>query len=339
MLNAFKDLGCNVDLVTGYSEDRSRAMADVKRKIRNGTRYDFVYSESSTMPTILTDAHHMPLRPFLDWRFFEYCKLNRIPIGLFYRDIYWLFDNYGENLNAMKVMAAKAAYNYDLFVYQRTLTRLYLPSLEMARYVPRIDQSVMSALPPGHAVQGRRESGASESALRPLRLFYVGGMSSHYRLHTLLRVVSKMPQVELTVCTREAEWEGVRDEYPFLTANIKVIHEIGARMEAHLRDCDIAVLFVQPHEYREFASPVKLYEYLGHHKPIVASEGTLSGRFVRENQVGWTIPYEANALANLLDDLCTNAPKVTRMRENTKAVSARHTWRSRAEQVIIDLVK
>ncbi|MDC4646009.1 hypothetical protein OHV73_19385, partial [Acinetobacter baumannii] len=64
ILQAFRDLGCNVDLVTGYSRERRLAINEIKRKIKNGHQYSFVYSESSTMPTALTDPHHLPLNPF-----------------------------------------------------------------------------------------------------------------------------------------------------------------------------------------------------------------------------------------------------------------------------------
>lgn len=338
MLKAFDDLGCDVDLVTGYSSERTRAVADVKRRIRSGYRYDFVYAESSTMPTILADTHHLPLRPFLDWRFFRFCNANEIPIGLFYRDIYWLFDGYGTHMSRVKANAAKAAFLYDLYVYKETLTRLYLPSTEMARYVPLVDRRIMSSLPPGHSSPVGSNVEPEVPVGRRLRLFYVGGMSDHYRLHKLFQVVRDLSTVELTVCTREAEWQKVKNEYPPSQSNIKIIHETGDRMEAHLRDCDVAVLFVQPQEYREFAAPVKLFEYLGFRKPILASDGTLAGRFVRDNQIGWTIPYDCLSLRDLLVRLTASPAELVNRQENMVVVSRAHTWRARAQQVIEDLV-
>ena len=337
MLAAFKELGCDVDLVTGYSAERIRCIAKVKENIKQGKKYDFVYSESSTMPTLLTDPHHLPLHPFLDWQFFSSCKKNNIPIGLFYRDIYWLFDNYGKGLNPIKAAVAKLAYRFDLWVYQKTLTKLYLPSLEMGAYVPRLDPSRFSALPPGHTLPHIITQPATELSKRPLKLFYVGGMSSHYQMHELFKAISNLPNIELTICTRESEWQSVQHEYPELTPNIQVVHLSGAEMEAQLQACDIAVLFVKPQEYWEFASPVKLYEYLGFQKPILASEGTLAGRFVEEQGVGWTRPYDVNSVTTLLKELSTTPALLNPVYEKLKQVAPHHSWKARAEQVIKDL--
>ena len=91
MIAAFESLGYKVVLVTGYFSERKDCIAKIKEKIRRGRKYDFVYSESSTMPTTLTERNHLPLHPFLDWFFFRFCNKKGIPIGLSYRDIYWKF--------------------------------------------------------------------------------------------------------------------------------------------------------------------------------------------------------------------------------------------------------
>lgn len=337
MLSAFEDLGCQVDLVTGYSSERRSRIAFVKGKIRNGYKYDFVYSESSTMPTILADPHHLPRHPFLDWRFFSFSRSAGVPVGLFYRDIYWLFDRYKKSMHPFKVWAALAAYRYDLWVYQRTLDKVYLPSVEMGSYIPWLDRDKMAALPPGCVLHHDESSAPTRSSQGMLRLFYVGGMSSHYKLHELFKAVSQLPQVELTVCTREDEWMAVRDGYYPLTPNINIVHETGERMESYLRNCDVAVLSVQPGEYWKFASPVKLYEYIGFHKPILASDDTLVGSFVLKHNIGWTVQYSEEALTEALVRMLYNRVEIDYMRNNVVNVARDHTWQARARQVIEDL--
>ncbi|EKO3697822.1 glycosyltransferase family 1 protein [Vibrio metschnikovii] len=339
MLTAFQELGYSIDLVTGYSTERKECIAKVKEGIKRGKKYDFVYSESSTMPTALTDPHHLPLNPLLDWRFFSFCKKNDIPVGLFYRDIYWLFDNYGKGLNPIKSTVAKLAYRYDLWLYEKTLMKLYLPSVEMGKYVPISRTSMFSALPPGHNYTGIVQKGVPDFSKRPLKLFYVGGMSEHYQLHVLFKAVCNLPKIELTVCTRKAEWLAVQNEYPPLPSNISVVHLSGKAMEAELKVCDIAILFVKPQEYREFASPVKLYEYLGFQKPILASEGTLAGQFVKDNGIGWSVPYDIKGVTEKLEALISNPSLFAVVYENLLRVTPNHTWQARAQQVIKDLTK
>lgn len=340
MLEGFKSAGCDVELVTGYSGERKASIGRVKDQIRRGKKFNFVYSESSTMPTTLTDRHHLPLNPLMDFRFLRFCKENGLSTGLFYRDIYWLFEGYGRGLNPLKTLVAKAAYRFDLWVYQQTLDKLYLPSIQMGQYVPYVSSEIFEALPPGHtSPEVGDQSMIYDGQSRPLRLFYVGGMSSHYQLHELFKVASELPQIELTVCTREAEWKAEKESYPALTPNIRVIHKTGTAMEEELRRSDIAVLFVKPQAYWGFASPVKLYEYLGFCKPILASHGTLAGKFVSENGVGWTIPYEKEPLQQLLTALVNDRSRISCKLQNLRDVSVDHSWEARARKVIQDLVK
>jgi glycosyltransferase involved in cell wall biosynthesis len=336
MLTAFKELGYTVDLATGYSSERKYRIAQIKANVLMGTKYDFVYSESSTMPTILSDPRHLPLRPTLELSFFRFCNARDIPIGLFYRDIYWLFEGYGKNTDYFRRISAVLAYRYDLLIYARTLRRLFLPSLAMAPHVPWVNPSIIRALPPGHNIQPghlRKE----HTGTKVLKLFYVGGISSHYQMHELFTAISDLHGVELTVCTRSDEWLAVRHEYLWNLPQVRIIHEIGSAMQQHLASSDIALLFVRPNEYREFASPVKMYEYLGFSKPIIASQGTLVASFVEENKVGWSIPYEAASLKALLNKLLHSSSEIDETRMRTSKVSALHTWEARARHVVNEL--
>lgn len=335
MLKAFQTLGCQVDVISGYASERKRAIAIIKKNIRQGVKYALMYAESATQPTTLTDKHHLPLHPWMDGEFFHFCKRHDIPIGLFYRDIYWRFDEYGKNLHPLKIAGAKIAYWFDLIIYKHTLSKLYLPSIEMGKYIPILNKNTFEALPPGHH-QPLLDKNTSEKLDYPdfLRIFYVGGISNHYKMHVLFEAIKMLPKVELTVCTRQSEWESIKNEYPILTNNIKIIHESGSNMEERLRKCDVASIFVEAQEYREFAAPVKLYEYLGFEKPIIASLGTLAGSFVDANKIGWVVNYDIDAVTNLLLQLLQDKSKIIDMQKSVTTIATQHTWQARAQQVI-----
>lgn len=339
MLEAFQRLGYEVDIVAGYSKERKKAIKEVKKKIKLGAEYDFVYSESSTMPTILTDKHHLPLNPLLDFSFFRFCKNNNIKVGLFYRDIYWLFESYDNSVSFLKGRAAKLSYIYELHFYKRYLSHLYLPSIEMGRYVPIVPSTIFSALPPGHDIESQvSENEYQNDSIHKLKVFYVGGMSDHYQMHILFSVINQRDDIEFVLCTRENEWNALKSEYPELSKNIKIVHKSGREMQALMADSDIVSIFVKPQEYREFAAPVKLYEYLGHHKPIIASQGTLAGKFVAENKIGWSLPYDEKALNSLFDELICKPELIVEIKQQMNVVAESHTWQARAKQVIKDLV-
>ena len=95
-------------------------------------------------------------------------------------------------------------------------------------------------------------------------------------------------------------------------------------------------MFVKPDQYRTFAAPIKLYEYLGEGKPIIASKGTLVGKFVEENNIGWAIEYTSGALVDLLKNLQSEPEKVKSAQLRVKALAEKNTWDARVKTVIND---
>lgn len=121
MKQAFEENGYLVEYISGYGTERKVQINKIKRNIRNGIKYDFLYSESSTMPTLLTEKNHLPRYPFLDFSFFKFCKKNGIKIGLFYRDIQWKFSVYRDNVSWYKKCFSIPMYRYDLRQYKKLL--------------------------------------------------------------------------------------------------------------------------------------------------------------------------------------------------------------------------
>lgn len=337
MVEAFKSLGYHVDLITGYSGERKVQIEKIKKNLNSGIKYNFMYSESSTMPTLLTDKHHLPLNPFLDFGFFKYLRKHNVPIGLFYRDIYWLFPDYYRQVSFFKARFAKMFYKYDLYQYQKYVTTLYLPSIEMANYIPLKNKSFFKPLPPGHDNYTYQEK-TKESNRTKIKLIYVGGIGQHYQMHKLFEVLIGFPNIELILNTREKEWKSVRSEYLYpLPSNIFIYHKSNDELASLYLEADIGILFVKPQKYWEFAAPFKLFEYIGYRKPIIASQGTWAGKFVEDNNIGWSIPYDVNALKTLLKNLTQYPELVEEKKAICKRIAPKHTWVARAEQVVKDL--
>lgn len=332
MLAAFQSLGFNVDVVSGNSADRKKIIKKIKNEINAGKVYDFVYSESSTMPTALTDPHHLPLSPLLDFNFFQFLKKENIKIGLFYRDIYWMFDDYGKNLPWYKKQLALFFYKFDLKMYNNFLDKLYLPSMKMGGYIDIVRKNIMDALPPAHST--------NEYIKKPnyngkINLLYIGGIGADYKMHKLFDALKKLPNVSLTLCTRESDWLSVKDEYGYLPDNIDLIHKSGSELDVLYDKSHIAVLFVEPKDYREFAVPFKLYEYIGRNKPIICTSSTLVGEFVAENNIGWVLKYDDKELVDLLSHI--GKADIDKKSEQVLHVKENETWESRAKKVCVDL--
>ena len=82
---------------------------------------------------------------------------------------------------------------------------------------------------------------------------------------------------------------------------------------------------------------MKLFEYIGAGKPILATKNTLSGRKVEEESLGWVIDNTSDALAELLTRLQNDPGEMERMRQTVLARRDGHSWENRARQVAATL--
>lgn len=333
MRRAFDDSGYQVLEVTGTPAQRKSAIRTVKQYLASGKTIDFLYSESATIPTMVAGKKHLPPHPLLDIDLFRLCKRCNIPTSLFYRDVYWMFDSYTETVNPAIARIMQALYRYDLHWYSKYVDRLYLPSEKMAEYVPIFPKARTAALPPGSNV-----CDIPSSQDGALNLLYIGGLGEHYKLHEAVRAVTQMSGVTLTICTREAEWKAVAEQYaPLMDDSIRVVHRSGEGLIELYSQADVCSLFVDPGEYRSFAAPVKLYEYVGYGMPVITSSGTHAATFVKENSCGWSVDYSASALCDLMGKLQSTPEVLEQMKAQVRQERHNHTWRARASQVVADM--
>ncbi|WP_425860670.1 glycosyltransferase [Arthrobacter sp. TWP1-1] len=333
MLEAFKALGYDVELVAGESGERRALIKALKRRIGAGERFDFLYSESHTMPTALTDADHLPRRPFMDVAFLRFARKNGIKVGLFYRDVYWRFPEYKERLNPLIHTATRALYNLDLLAYKFAVDKLYLPSLGMGAFVPHVPVERHMALPPGGEIVD-----VPATIKDGIHLFYVGGLGGYYNMHDCVRAVAASKNAYLTICTRAEEWEQNKDGYSeLLNDRIQVVHKNGADLIPYYEQADICMLFIEPSIYRSFAAPIKFAEYIGFGKPVIVNNGTNVGDFVAQHGNGWAVPFDAQSLTQLLDDLAGHPEDIAAVTQTALGLREDNTWQARARQVAADL--
>lgn len=339
MLNAFKNIGYDVDVVMGYGQEREESIKNIKKNIENGVKYDFLYAESSTMPTLLTEKNHIPKYPFLDFSFFKYCKSHNIKIGLFYRDIHWKFEQYKNNVGTAKRIISTMFYNYDLKKYKELVDVLYLPSKEMFKYLEIDFNGKIEELPPGSEKNDSVDLVKYKSD-DYLNIFYVGGISTElYDIRELFKVANELPWIKLTVCCREGDWNNVADAYSnYLNERISIIHKSGEELYPYVKKADILNLFIRPTEYWEFAVPVKLFTYISYKKPIISAKNTVTGNFVEKNNIGWSIDYSKEELIKMLTELKNNRKEILEKTSNMEKVLEENTWNSRAKKVVKDLL-
>ena len=336
MIQAFRSIGYDVFEITGNASERKARIKKCRHQIASGVQFDFMYSEASTMPTLLTEPHHLPTHPFMDFGFFKYVKKQGIPIGLFYPDIYWKFDSYGEHLPAWKRFFALKNYALDIHEYEKYLDRFYIPSLQVCDYLQSSRLSeIAEELPPGAdnlVIEPKRYENR-DFAKDPLTVFYVGGLGNHYQIGELIAAISQTPNTRLILCCREAEWQVEKPNLEnLLSERIEVIHKSGVELEPYYQQADLCSLMFKKDIYMGMAKPVKAYEYLAHEKPVLATKGTGIGEYVEETGIGWTIEYSASAISKQLKEICVSTFALQEKACLCTKEKNNNTWENRAKQ-------
>lgn len=334
---AFRALGYQVDEVAGPLEARMAAMARVMRQMAEGVRYDFAYMENHTIPLHLTEPRLRLARryPLADLRFLRACRRHGVPVGVFYRDVWWRFPEYRRSSPVKQRLLRTPFHWLELLLYARFADLLYVPHLAMADALPLRPRRV-KALPPG--ISTAAPPAPMPPLERELRLFYVGGVGPFYRLHRLVEAVRRVEGVTLTICCRPHEWQLCRDSYAdLITDRVKVVHAHGDQLVPYFRSAHVLSCFVAPTPYWRVTVPIKLFEYLGHGRPILAACGTNAGAFVDEHEIGWTAADDAGELAALLQHLRSAPDELALRAANTARLVPEHTWQVRARQVAEDL--
>ena len=353
MLQAFKALGYEVWEVTGHAAERKQAMARIKQRVSQGLDVAFCYSELSTMPTPLTEKHHIPLHPFLDPLFFRWLNRQTIPCGLFLRDIYWRFQLYRDAVPWFKRAITVPFYWYDVHWVRHTVDHIFVPSLSFDTYLSiQTYTKGFSTLhpgcdPPRLGVPGDHPPGGSgrspRSRSKTIHMLYVGGvMPPLYDLTPLFEMLARSQPIHVTLCCREEEWVLAQSHYGDLIPGnrLRVVHRRGGAVQTLYEKADLFVLWRRHHEYLDLAMPVKLFESMGHRVPIVTLKG--SGleltRFIERESVGWVVP-SSDALVSLVSAIQADPSMLEEKRRRMEANIGRHTWRERARQVAATLLK
>ncbi len=337
MLEAFSLAGYRILEITGHAKQRRQKLRLLQKKLATGWRPDFAYSEVATIPASFTEPRHLPLVPFLEPRIFSTLRNAGVPLGVFYRDVYWAFPEYAQRVGRLPAAMMRVLYGHELATIRANATAVFLPSLEMAAAIPNLHGPRLCALPPGAEPPTRSHPTWDSSDLDTpgLNLLYVGGVGGdHYDLRKFFAAVRDIPDVTLTVCTRPAQWnEARRTHGAYVGTNIKVVHETFPELQRLYDRADVAVLALEPGDYRRFAVPMKLYEYLGQGKPVLATSGTLAGDLVAKEKVGWVVAHDSGEMRRQIKSLLNDPQQVTTRGERARDLAGDNTWLDRAHTV------
>lgn len=334
ILKAFQEYtsinGLELIEIHGNSVERKKKIKEFKSKV-NPNDVLFCYMENSTLPYWLTDQDHIPRTPFLEYLFFEYLKKNRILIGLFYRDVYWKFDEY--SLKGLKRIIMRSIYRIEHLIFNKYGDHFFLPSNEMNKYVD-FPHEVTSNLPPG-----------GENLIKPtdcnvkLNIIYVGGISERYGLKEMLEAValsyiSNKNLVLHLVCREEEckDYELIFDKYknqPWLN----IYHAHGEQLAEIYTQADIAIIPIQKNIYNDFAVPVKLFEYMSYGLPIISTNCDAQSAIVKEFNIGVVVDDSAEGLKEGIEFFLSESNRKNYSENVELALLEKNMWIHRVEKI------
>lgn len=343
MKEAFEKIGYKVYPVIGSSTERAKAISEIKNLINSGHKFEFLYSESANFPTILLDEDHIPRHPFLDFNFFRFIKARKIPIGLFYRDIYWRFETYKKEVNIFKRLISVPLFLYDLFNYKLYVDILFVPSQSFANYIPiNFNQRKIYPLPPGCRVPDKQNHSYVE-AKNFLRVLYIGNIvPPDYDISILFKIAKcfeSNKKINFLVSCPVASWNKWSSYYLSMVdgkmpLNMSLFHKKPEELDDLYSNSDLFFIPIND-EYSKIASKIKFYEAIGYGVPIlvaVTGESEI-GNFVKRENVGWVVEYSEEKVIQLLNYILSNPQEVKVKKENVIKIREKHTWEERARLV------
>lgn len=333
MKEAFQNIGYTVDLVAGNSLQRKKAIKNIKSEIKKGVYYNFLYAESSNMPIPLADTHHFPIRLLLDYNFFRFLNQNNIPIGFFYRDLYWRVDELKKKVSYLKFIPKQAFHWLEWYGVAKTVNHLFVPTKSMAKYFPTDwPEERFSALYPGCEPVSSKISKINYKNNK-LKLFYVGGVKPpYYDLTPLIKTVNELDGFDLTLCCRQKDWEVDSHYYSHLNFDqVNIVHANSSEIVKFYMEADIFFDIRKPEGYLQNTIPIKVIESLGYEVPLLLMDGTEAADFVKRENAGWIVEniYEAK---KLLNKLRKNRDKIVDKVNHIGKINKKHTWKKRAEK-------
>jgi glycosyltransferase involved in cell wall biosynthesis len=340
MYKAFCEWGAKeeveVILISGTSAEREKQFCQLQNEGKL-TNLLFCYMENQTIPLWLTDPGHKPQKPLIDWKVLRYLKEHHVPVGVFYRDVYWKFDELYP-LKGWKKKIMQTIYRWEERFYEKYCDVIFLPSMEMGKYVSI--RRPMTDLPPG----GKRKTIPLKQRDNNIsKAIYVGGINNDdYGLFLLLDAIEivnrEKPLVHLTVVCRKNEYDAlpVAKKERIKQLNVEVKHISGEELDHLYTQMDFAFIPRIRSEYNDFSVPVKLVEYLSNGLPIVATSCLAQKRFIEADGYGIICDDNKHSMAEAIRNMMEYQDSY---RNNiVRTFVEKHSWVARVEKVKKTLV-
>ena len=270
-------------------------------------------------------------------------KLHKLGVSnaLFYRDAYWKYPEYYKTkkeslVSRLKSVIIKYMQVSQWRAFQKYIDVIYFPSMRMA---DEFKCKRKDALPPGSFMTDEK---ADKPVSKPLQFIFVGGAAVNHGTILTLEAFEKANKdsviAKLFYICPKTQWDklGIRKEN--YQDWLEVIHTSGdENLKRYYDRSDIALLTAPRTFYRDFAVPIKIFEYMSYLKPILVTDCIETARIVKDNQIGWVVADDVDCICNQIKELYDNIEEVESVKKKLPEARADNLWENRAKKIVADL--
>lgn len=318
-----KNAGKELIVVSGTTNERKKMVKNFDKKFLS--EIDYCYFENATLPFWLTDKDKMPRSIFWETKFLRNLKKQKIPIGIFYRDVYWKFKDYYP-LKGFKLFIMTRIYNKEKSFYDGIASKIFLPSISMNDFCNFKTETF--GLPPGIA-----DILPTENKFDKKTLFYVGSLNENSGLNDIINILKIIEKYNLDfnvkiVCPKK---DKVKEKEKFKImanfSNVEIKHLHGKELKKEYNNVSIAVIPRKVNSYNSFAMPIKLFEYIENGLPIISSNVTETAKFIEDNSIGY-VYKDHEHLIEVLNKI-SNSDNYLNLLNNINDIKEDNSWESR----------
>lgn len=309
-----------LDVISGTPSRRARQMA---RYVTGGRLRGLagVYVENATSLPRLADI-----------AFLATARARRIPVLTYLRDAQQLFPEY-YTAGSLKRRLSRAMFLPATRAIMRVSTTVAFPSRGLAAAILRDGRKAELAhlLPPGARIADAPP--VDPAAARSL--LFVGSL--RYPAHGGLILREAMEEVrargiDVTLICVSRPGEEPTEAPPDW---MRVIRAEGSQIDALLPEVLASITPRRRTPYNDLAVPIKVMEYLGYARPIVATDTIETAAIIRGANCGIVVPDTAQGLADGIAALASApAAQVVRWGEAARRAAAANSWDSRAGAIL-----
>ncbi len=279
-------------------------------------RVGAVYVESPTSSSMPTDLAFLLLM-----------RLLGRPVGVYFRDAYQLFRDVHPRTRRSQILS-DWLWRITMPLLKRIATVRYAPSAGLAGAL-RLSDAVL--LPPGtdptlpNLGIGEPDLVAAIAQLGP-----TSGLDTLIEAMTIVR--ERRPSARLRILARSID----PDAAAGLPDWVELLPSARASLPDLLERGRVCVLSLPINAYTNLAVAVRLLDFLGFGKPIVATDTVETRALIEASGAGLVTPDTAAGLAGGILLILEDADLARRLAENSRryACSSDATWEARARTVL-----